>query len=113
MEQRLPAHLEVSGLIRSVQNAGGFAMVIEKGERDAGTILLICCQKATKWRIFERMPQIDGTRKWVRTELEDIENKTVLSDYITRRKKQDPDLWIVELDVDDPAQAVTGLPSID
>ena len=42
METRLPAHVEVAGLIRAVEAAGGFATVIAKGERDAGTLLVVC-----------------------------------------------------------------------
>ena len=34
-DARIPAHLEVSGLIRSVQAAGGFATVLAKGEKTA------------------------------------------------------------------------------
>ena len=41
MDARLPAHLEVAGLIRMVEAEGGFASVIAKGERDAGTILIL------------------------------------------------------------------------
>lgn len=43
---RLPAHLEVAGLIRAVQAAGGFATVLNKGEREAGTILIVLTEKA-------------------------------------------------------------------
>ena len=37
-EPRLPARVEVTGLIRAVEAAGGFATVIAAGERDAGCI---------------------------------------------------------------------------
>ena len=73
MEERLPAHLEVAGLIRAVEAAGGFATVIEKGERDAGTILVICCQNGTNARLYERMPQLDGSRKWSLVRTQDLE----------------------------------------
>ena len=62
-EARLPAHLEVSGLVRQVQAAGGFAMVLNKGERDAGTIMVITCEKGRNFRAWERMPQPDGERR--------------------------------------------------
>ena len=45
MDTRLPAHLEVAGLIRAVEAAGGFATVIAKGERDAGTLLVVCSER--------------------------------------------------------------------
>lgn len=98
MDDRLPAHLEVSGLIRDVNAAGGFGTVIEKGERDAGTILIICCEKGTKLRLYERMPQVDGSRKWTLVKAQDTDNPSEFSEYCTRRKRQDADLWIIELD---------------
>jgi hypothetical protein len=99
MDDRLPAHLEVSGLIRAVDAAGGFATVIAKGERDAGTILVVCCENGTQGRIYERMPQVDGTRKWALIKSQAPENSSEFSEYIDRRKRQDGDLWILELDI--------------
>lgn len=98
-DARLPAHLEAGGLIRAVQAAGGFAAVLAKGERDAGTIMVICCQNGTNARLYERMPRPDGSRGWVLTKRQSTENKHDFSDYCDRRKQQDSDLWIVELDI--------------
>jgi len=58
VEPRLPAHLEIAGLIRRVQAEGGFAMILQKGERDAGTILVVSAQIGQNWRVFERMTQL-------------------------------------------------------
>ena len=99
MDERLPAHLEVSGLIRAVEAAGGFATVLAKGERDAGTLLIICCENDTNVRLYERMPQLDGTRKWVLSKVQDTENPLDFFEYWQRRRRQDGDLWVVELDI--------------
>lgn len=101
MDQRLPAHVEVSGLIRAVQAAGGFATVLAKGERDAGTLLVVCCHNGTQGQAWERMPQADGTRKWSISRIQDPENPSDFNDWYQRRHAQDPDLWVVELDVVD------------
>ena len=101
MQTRLPAHLEVAGLIRAVEAAGGFATVIAKGERDAGTLLVVCYEKGRAAAAYERMPQADGTRTWTLTRTQDVENPKDFWDYCDRRKRQDGDLWIVELDVPD------------
>ena len=98
-DSRLPAHIEVSGLIRSVQAAGGFGMVLAKGERDAGTLLVICCERGTQARAYERMPQADGSRKWALSKVQDTENPYEFTEFCDRRKRQDSDLWIVELDI--------------
>jgi hypothetical protein len=101
MAPRIPAHLEVAGLLRAVEAAGGFATVIAKGERDAGTILVTCCEKGEKCRAYERMPRPDGSRGWVLAKAEDPENRVEFGDYLDRRRRQDSDLWIVELDIPD------------
>lgn len=99
MDSRLPAHLEVSGLIRAVEAAGGFVAVVAKGERDAGTLLVVCSEKGGHSAAYERMPQPDGSRAWTLSRSQEPENPQEFWDYCERRKRQDPDLWIVELDV--------------
>jgi len=100
-EARVPAHLEVSGLLRAVEAAGGFATVLAKGERDAGTILVTCCEKGRNYRAYERMPRADGTRGWALSKSEDPQNPFDFSEWLERRKRQDGDLWILELDIPD------------
>ena len=108
MDARLPAHLEVSGLLRAVEAAGGFAMVLNKGEREAGTIVVVCTENGATRRIFERMPNPDGARKWTLVQTENIENKPKFDEYLARRRAQDRDLWIIELDIAD-AERFIGL----
>ena len=98
-DSRLPTHVEVAGMIRAVQAAGGFATVLAKGERDAGTILVVCCENGANTRLFERMPQLDGSRKFQLTRAQDDEKPGEFSEYWQRRRDQDRDAWIVELDV--------------
>lgn len=99
MDERLPAHLEVSGLIRAVNAEGGFATVVQKGERDAGTILLITTARNEATCLFERMPQMDGSRRFECTRTQDPEKPTEFDEYIARRRQQDGDIWVVELDI--------------
>jgi len=101
MEARIPTHLEVTGLLRAVEAAGGFATVIAKGERDAGTVLVTCCENGKNYRAYERMPRPDGTRAWTLTKTEESENPVGFGEYLDRRRRQDSDLWIVELDIPD------------
>lgn len=98
-DARLPAHLEVAGLLRQVQAAGGFAAVLRKGEREGGTILVLITEKGANGRLFERMPSADGNRIWTCTRTQDPEKPYELSEYLTRRGDRDRDLWIIELDI--------------
>lgn len=108
MEARIPAHLEIAGMIRAAEEQGGFATVIEKGERDAGTILVICCENGTNCRLYERMPQLDGGRKWTLSKVQDTENPLEFSEYCAKRKHQDQDVWIIELDLKNAERLLPG-----
>ena len=110
MSERLPAHLEVSALIRLVESQGGNAMVLAKGERDAGTVLIVTMCRGKGARLFERMPQLDGSRSFVATKSQDPENPTEFSEYLARRQRQDPDIWILEVDIADPERFIALLP---
>tara|TARA_R100000908_G_scaffold63125_1_gene43479 strand:+ start:1712 stop:2047 length:336 start_codon:yes stop_codon:yes gene_type:complete len=106
VDARLPAHVEVSGLIRAVESAGGFAMVLQKGERDAGTILVLTTQNGRNTRLWERMPQLDGSRKFSCTREQDDENPREIDEYVGKRRRSDPDCWVIELDIENAERFV-------
>ena len=99
MRDRLPAHLEVSAILRLAESQGGFATVLAKGERDAGTILLVTVYRDEPSRLYERMPALDGSRSFVATKAENPENPADFSEYLARRRRQDPDIWLIEVDI--------------
>lgn len=109
MEGRLPAHLEVSGLIRMIEAAGGFASVLAKGEKDAGTVLILTLYRGEGAVLFERMPQLDGSRPFIAAKRQNDENPHEISEYLERRKRQDPDLWVIEADIADPERFIATL----
>ncbi|MXP26460.1 DUF1491 family protein [Altererythrobacter indicus] len=98
-DSRLPTHIEIGGLIRLVEQEGGFATVLHKGERDAGTILLICCEKGTNAVLYERMPSLEGTRQWTVNREQNPEKPWEFTEYWQKRVNQDRDVWVVELDI--------------
>lgn len=108
-DERLPARLEIGGLIRIAQNHGGFAAVIKSGEDQAGTILLVMTESGGNPRVYERMPQLDGSRAWHCTKKQTTDNIQEIPDYLDRRGAQDDDLWIVELDIVN-GERLIGLP---
>lgn len=96
---RMQTALEVSGLLRRVSAAGGFATVIARGEPDSGAILLLLVDRGGPARWFERVPQASGERIWQCIRTQDGTMDQPFSDALARRREQDPDLWIVELDI--------------
>lgn len=110
MDARLPAHLEVAGLIRAIESQGGFASVIAKGEKDAGTVLILTIYRGGNAVLFERMPQLDGSRPYLAAKQQNAENPQEIFEYLEKRKRQDPDIWILEADVADGERFVASLP---
>ncbi len=108
-DARLPAHLEVSAILRLAESQGGFGTVLAKGEHDAGTILLVTLCRGTGAVLFERMPQLDGTRLFVATKQENPEKQQEFGEYLARRRFQDTDLWLIEVDIADPERFVAQL----
>ena len=74
-------------------------MVIKKGQRESGTILIVLTENGANTRVYERMPQLDGSRAWHCAKIQDTENKQEFETYLERRASQDPDVWILELDI--------------
>jgi hypothetical protein len=108
-DDRLPAYLEASAIIRLAESHGGFATVLAKGERDAGTILLVTLCHGKDAALYERMPQRDGSRTFVAAKRENPENPSEFADYLARRRAQDADLWLIEADIADPERFVAQI----
>jgi hypothetical protein len=110
MDARLPAHLEAASIMRLAESLGGFATVLARGERDAGTILLAIICRGGPAQLYERMPGIDGSRDFVATKLQTPDNPSEFTEYLERRRRQDPDIWILEVDIDAPERFTAILP---
>ena len=85
-------------------------MVTAKGERDAGTILILTIYRGENAVLFERMPQLDGSRPFIAAKQQNPEKPEEIFEYLERRKNQDPDIWILEVDIADGARFVASLP---
>jgi hypothetical protein len=81
--------------------------VLHRGEPDAGSLLLVLTQNGTASRLYERIPSATGGREWHCAKQQDSENPGEFAEYVERRTRQDPDLWIIELDI---AQAERFIP---
>jgi hypothetical protein len=112
MSERLPAHLEVSAILRLAESQGGFAIILAKGERDAGTILLVTMYRGAGSTLYERMPALDGSRTFVASRAENPENPQDFPEYLARRRRQDADIWLIEVDIADPERFVAQIAAL-
>lgn len=110
MNGRLPAHLETGAIRRLAESQGGFAAVLQRGERDAGTIALVILCRGEQAALYERLPQRDGTRPFVRTIQQETEEQGNFLRTVQRMRDRDPDLWLIEADVPDRERFVAELP---
>jgi hypothetical protein len=99
MATRLPTKLLVSALVRRVEQAGGFAMVLAKGEETGGVILIQASEKGQFSGLFERMFDLDGKARLNPCGPPPEKGADAVSAYLDRRRASDPDLWIIELDI--------------
>jgi hypothetical protein len=95
---RLASSVLVSALLRRAQAEGGFGAVLAKGDATAGAIAVILAERGVRASLLERLLQPDGSYSW-QASARRLETDAEFQALLDRRRKYDPDLWIVELDV--------------
>lgn len=102
---RLPSRLIVDLMLRSAQAAGGHAMVLAHGDDHGGTVLVQCRDRDTEGPVLER--DFDG--HWRAVSDGGDGGVAERDEYLARRRRVDPDIWIVELDIPEAPQFVARM----
>jgi len=95
---RLTSQVLVSSLLRRAQGEGGFGAVLARGDETAGAVLVLLAERGVRTLLLEQLLQPDGTYAWQdngRAGADDADFNAL----IARRRRIDPDLWLIELDV--------------
>lgn len=100
IEPRLAASVQATALIRLAESGGDQATILRKGDPVAGAILLIVLIRGEEQDAYERYPDLDGGYSWQPLGLAGDDIRQKLSDLQRQRISRDPDLWIVELNLD-------------
>ena len=90
---QLKTGIWVDALIRRAQAAGAFACVIQRGDRDAGSVL-VTVRGREGLTLYTPERDMQGERVWRSESLEE----TALAARIESRLSFDPDLMVVEID---------------
>lgn len=98
MTARLTSEFLVKAMLRRTHDAGGSAMVLAKGDAMSGAILVLALTRGADPAFYERGIGPDGAPALIRTGPTSGESQAA-DDYWRRRRRNDPDLWVVELDV--------------
>jgi hypothetical protein len=96
---RLATSILVTAMLRRAEGEGGFGAVLAKGDATSGSILVILLERGQNPRIYERVLQADERYDWVEPIGQSFENKQEVPAFVARRRRFDPDLWVLELDV--------------
>ena len=98
-EARLAAAVEASALMRQVAADGGFATILARGDAERGVLLLIIIERGRNVAVLERMLNAQGQYSWSRGSRE--MDGPALAEWLQKRRRNDSDLWLIELDVPD------------
>lgn len=93
----LKAKLQVQALIRRAESAGAFVAVVASGDRDAGTILVQVNSLDGKAALYGQTRDEDFHRIW-EVLLPPGTPETAVAELTMRRRRTDPDLWVVEIE---------------
>ncbi len=90
-----PTALRINAFVRAVETAGGSATVLARGDRESGMILLVAIGRDGPPRLYERERMPGEPGRIVRRAAE-VTTEHELTDYWQRRRRSDPDLWVIE-----------------
>lgn len=106
MRPRLAAHLEASALRQRAEAQGGFAAVLRKGDPQRGSLLLLISERGEHRCCLERLLGPTGDYEW-RNSGPGADSETAeIRDFVAKRHRFDPDLWLIELDIPDSERFV-------
>lgn len=97
--QELKAQIWVGALVRRAHAAGAFAAIVARGDADFGVVLVKVNLLDGRARLYA--PSIDGEggRVWMDPLGREAPAPEADADaYIARRRVQDPDIWVVEVE---------------
>jgi len=103
---RLPARTLIGALVRLASSVGDSATVVRRGDETAGQIMLVARRRDGSTRAFARTLQPGGLYAWSVAVEAGQDESGRLAEYLDRQARYDPDLWVVELDTDNPERFV-------
>jgi hypothetical protein len=111
MSDRLPAHVEASGLIRQIESEGGFGMILKRGDPDRGSLILLVTSRGVHQACLERQLVPDGSYRWQQVGPMANADAQTLAEWSQKRRKFDEDSWLIELDTPQPERFIAEMAS--
>lgn len=91
----LKTSIWVAAIIRRAEVEGAFAALSQKGDDDAGAVLVKVCTLDGNAVLYRPIRNMNGDRVWLP---QGPDNEREIDQAISKRTKTDPDLWVVEIE---------------
>ncbi|MCG0993961.1 DUF1491 family protein [Acetobacter indonesiensis] len=95
---RLRADLVARAILRQAGLDGRSAMLVRKGDADAGSILVILLERDGSAVVLSQTRTAEGEAAWLRASGETPLTPEETQLYIERQTRFDPDIWVLELE---------------
>ncbi|WP_175575124.1 DUF1491 family protein [Novacetimonas hansenii] len=100
-EPRLKTSIWVSAVLRQANLAGNPAVVLHRGDADAGGVMVVLRDRHDAMSVLAQTRAPDGRRAWFRATGKAAVDQAAVDTYVERQMKRDPDLWVVEFETPD------------
>ncbi len=87
-------------------------MILAKGDETAGAVILLLRSRENQISAYARTNLGDGQVDWRALVENEPDPSEKLEKLLEKQRRFDPDLWLIELDVADPARFIAELPQI-
>lgn len=104
-EASLKSELWIKSQIRTCDLNFLSAVVIRRGDSDAGAILLKMSRLSTGTEVYTQVRDPNGQRAWMCGTGKEPVSDSEASAFIEKQSKYDPDLWVLE--IEDPKYKYT------
>jgi hypothetical protein len=101
---RLPAHVEVAGILRRVAASGDFATVMRKGDAERGSLIIFVTSRHVA--VLERVLASEGEYRWQAAKGLEPAGSIEIADFLAKRARFDEDMWAIELDIAEPERFI-------
>ncbi|SCA54798.1 conserved hypothetical protein [Candidatus Terasakiella magnetica] len=98
MSDRIKAGIWVQAQLRICDMNFISAMVVRKGDPDAGSVLLKLNRFNEGCAVLTPVTTIEGERGWMHGLKDGYVDERTCDAYIIRQTERDPDLWVIEIE---------------
>ena len=105
---RIATELWVKAHLRRLSAAAVPAVVVRRGDRHGGMVILKVNQLEAGCRVLAQTRDLDGMLCWLPAHKGELVPEAQADDYISRQTSRDPDLWVVEIETRDGKHGFEG-----